>query len=89
MDFANHVKLRQEKFGAVVFDTLNEKVYATNESGGEILSLIAQGLSAEDISERLGQDYTEDAAGIQEDVQEFIQGLQSAGLLAPVAEGQS
>ena len=39
MDFTKYTKVRNEKFGAVVFDTLNEKVFVTNESGDEILRL--------------------------------------------------
>ena len=83
MQFAEYVKLREEKFGAVVFDTLNEKVYITNESGKEILSLMAEGLSASGIAQRLGPRYEQGPSEIRSDVTEFIDSLLAAGLLAP------
>ena len=86
MQFAEYVKLREEKFGAVVFDTLNEKVYITNESGKEILSLMAEGLSASEIAERLAQEFQEDSSEIQNDVGEFVEGLGAAGLLGSLVE---
>ena len=86
MQFAKYVKTRYEKFGAVVFDTLREKVYITNDSGKEILSLMAEGLSASEIAERLVREYGGDTSEIQTDVAEFIDGLQSAELLASLVE---
>ena len=86
MQFAEYVKLREEKFGAVVFDTLNEKVYITNESGKEILSLMAEGLSASEIAERLAHRFQEDSSAIQNDISEFVEGLQAAGLLGSLVE---
>ncbi len=89
MQFAEYVKLREEKFGAVVFDTLNEKVYITNESGKEILSLMAEGLSASEIAERLAPEFQEDSSEIQNDISEFVKGLQAAGLLGSLVEEKS
>ncbi len=86
MHFAKYVKLRNEKFGAVIFDTLNEKVYITNESGKEILSLMGEGLFDSDIVQRLEQKYEKAPSEIQGDVDEFIGGLRSAGLLASSTE---
>jgi hypothetical protein len=39
MQFEKHVKVRQEKFGSVMFETLREKIFVTNETGAEILRL--------------------------------------------------
>jgi|ETNmetMinimDraft_26_1059896.scaffolds.fasta_scaffold05115_2 hypothetical protein len=86
MQFAKYVKMRYEKFGAVVFDTLSEKVYITNDSGKEILSLMDEGLSASAIAERLARKHEEATSEMQNDVAEFIDGLQSAGLLASLVE---
>ena len=86
MDFAKYVKVRNEKFGAVVFDTLNEKVYVTNESGKSILRLMSDGLEVPQIAERLGQQYGEDLSEIQGDIIDFVNGLQSAGLLTAAVE---
>ena len=86
MEFAKYVKLRQDKFGAVVFDTLNEKVFITNETGKEILSLMADGLDVSSIAQSLGGNYEEDSSGIEADVAEFINNLESAGLLVSSTE---
>ncbi len=43
MNFTEHTKIRKEKFGTVVFDTLTEKIFITDEVGGQILELIEQG----------------------------------------------
>ena len=42
MGFEKHVKVRQERFGAVVFETLREKVFVTDETGAEILRLLEE-----------------------------------------------
>ncbi len=89
MQFAKYVKVRSEKFGAVVFDTLNEKVFVTNETGKEILSLMADGLSTAEVAEQLGGRYDVGSSRIQEEIAAFIDGLQSAGLLAGSVEEQA
>lgn len=54
MDFTEHTKIRKEKFGTVVFDTLTEKIFITDQIGAEILQLIGQGKDlSEIISERV------------------------------------
>ncbi len=82
MEFGKYVKWRSEKFGAVVFDTLNEKVYVTNEAGGEVLSLIDEGLELSKLVECLREKYVEDEAQVGSDVAAFIKELCSRGLLA-------
>lgn len=77
MQFAEFVKLRNEKFGAVVFDTLKEKVYVTNETAGEILDLIKQGKSKEEIIDALEENYRSDAETIEKEVSEFLQELEN------------
>lgn len=87
MDFAKYVKLRREKFGAVIFDTLNEKVYVTNESGNEILRLVADGLDVPAIARCLAERYDREPSEIQPDICEFTNELQAAGLLCSTMEG--
>ncbi len=89
MNFAKYVKLRKEKFGAVVFDTLNEKVFVTNETGRDILELINEGLDITPIVENLCNMHGHGTmASIQSDVAEFVEQLQVAGLLACAKEDQ-
>lgn len=86
MEFVKHTKYRSEKFGAVVFDTLNEKVYVTNETGNDILRLIDEGFEPAAIVERLERDYSGAPGQIKTEVEAFVENLVTAGLLSPGAE---
>lgn len=75
------VKVREEKFGAVIFDTKKEKVYVTNEIGKEILNLIKNGKTAEEIAQHLSHSYNEDPAIIKRDVLNFLEDLRKSNLM--------
>ncbi|MFQ5681082.1 MAG: PqqD family protein [Candidatus Omnitrophota bacterium] len=77
MDFSEHVKIREERFGAAVFETLKEKVFVTNDVGKEILALIKKGYSRDDIVAVLKDGYCGDVAEIEKDVDAFITHLES------------
>lgn len=89
LQFAPHVKWRGEKFGAVIFDTLNEKVYVTNATGRDILSLLEQGLAAGPLAERLPAEFAGDAAQIKSEAVAFLRGLQAAGLVTSPGEDKT
>jgi hypothetical protein len=72
MEFEKHVKVRQEKFGAVLFETLREKVFVTNESGAEILRLLEAGKTVADIGIELAEKYNCDLARIKADTDELV-----------------
>lgn len=77
MQFSEHVKIRKEKFGTVIFDTLTEKIFITNEAGGEILQFIGQ---KKDLPEMLGllkNAYRIDEEEIKKDVSDFIEHLRA------------
>ncbi len=82
MRFSTHVQWRDEKFGAVLFDTLSEKVYVTNETGRDILPLIEKGLDAGEIVDGLMTDYQAEPDRIRADVNAFLAELRSAKLVA-------
>ena len=71
MNFTEHVKIRNEKFGTVIFETLTEKIFITNETGGKILQLIDQGKDVPQIIDELQNSY-EDNQKIGKDVTSFI-----------------
>ena len=71
MNFTEHVKIRNEKFGTVIFETLTEKIFITNETGGKILQLIDQGRDVPQIIDELQNSY-EDNQKIGKDVTSFI-----------------
>ncbi|MEW6376654.1 MAG: PqqD family protein [Thermodesulfobacteriota bacterium] len=81
MKFEKHVKVRQEKFGAVVFETLREKVFVTNETGSEILRFLEEGKELEDVIAGLANNYSCDPKIIEGDVNEFIWSLKDSGII--------
>ena len=82
MNFTEHTKIRKEKFGTVVFDTLTEKIFITNEIGGEILQLIEQGKDLAETLRVLGDNYEGDKQMIEKDVVEFTNQLKSNNIVS-------
>ena len=82
MNFTKHTKLRKEKFGTVVFDTLTEKIFITDQIGGEILQLIEQGKDLPEILSTLGDNYDGDRQTIKKDVVEFTDQLKSNNIVS-------
>ena len=82
MNFTEHTKIRREKFGAVVFDTLTEKIFITDLVGGDILQLIEQGKDLPEILSVLGDDYDGDNQMVEKDVVEFIDQLRSNNIIS-------
>lgn len=81
MEFTKHVQVREEKFGAVVFETLKEKVYVTNPTGADIVRLIGQKRSPEQIIAELARSYGTTPAAIAGDVDAFIALLTQNGVI--------
>ncbi len=81
MKFADHTKIRKEKFGTVVFDTLTEKIFITDRIGGEILQLIEQGKELPDIFNMLADSYDGDKQMIEKDVLEFTEQLKANNII--------
>ncbi|MCM8778735.1 MAG: PqqD family protein [Candidatus Omnitrophica bacterium] len=82
MTFAEYVKIRQEKFGAVIFETLKEKIFVTNKTGKAILNLLNQGYSLDKIIANLTDNYEADMAEIiKNDVVTFINQLKDNNIL--------
>jgi hypothetical protein len=77
MKFTEHTKIRNEKFGAVVFDTLTEKIFITDPIGGQILQLVEQGKDLPEIVSVLGDSYDGDGQMMEKDVAEFTEQLRS------------
>lgn len=81
MNFAKHVKVREEKFGSVIFETLREKVYVTNETGSDILRLIKEGKDKEGIVRNLHNAYQVDVNHIDNEVTSFVNLLKEKELV--------
>ncbi len=82
MNFTEHTKIRKEKFGTVVFDTLTEKIFITDQIGGDILQLIEQGKDLPEMLSVLGDNYDGDRQTIKKDVVEFTDQLKSDNIVS-------
>ncbi len=82
MNFTEHTKIRKEKFGTVVFDTLTEKIFITDRIGGDILQLIEQGKDLPEMLSVLGDNYDGDRQTIEKDVVEFTDQLKSDNIVS-------
>ncbi len=81
MNLTEHTKIRKEKFGTVVFDTLTEKIFITDQIGSEILQLIEQGKELPEIISELGEIFDGDSQSIEKDVMEFTNQLKSNDII--------
>ncbi len=82
MNLTEHTRIRKEKFGTVVFDTLTEKIFITDEIGGEILQLIEQGTELSQIVSALGEIFDGDCQTIEKDIIEFADQLKSNNIIS-------
>lgn len=81
MKFTEHTKIRKEKFGTVVFDTLTEKIFITDTVGTEILQLIKQGMDLPQIVSELSETFDGDARAMEKDIVEFTDELRSNNII--------
>ena len=81
MNLTEHTKIRKEKFGTVVFDTLTEKIFITDQIGSEILQLIKQGKNLPQIISELCEIFDGDRQSIEKDVIEFTNQLETSKII--------
>jgi len=81
MNFTEHVKIRNEEFGTVIFETLSEKIFITNETGARILELIGQGRDLPQIVDELQKIYLK-GQEIDKEVTDFIGCLKDNNFIA-------
>lgn len=79
--FNEYVQIREEKFGTVIFETLREKVFVTNETGKEIINLLQKGMNVDEIVEILRKTYPVAYQEIRKDVLDFIEQLKDNHIL--------
>lgn len=81
MKLAPFVKFREEKFGAVLFETRSEKVYTLSRTGAAVVKEVIAGADAAGVVENLKNKY-EDAGGkIAAEATAFLQQLKEKGLV--------
>jgi len=81
MRLTEHTKIRKEKFGTVVFETLTEKIFVVSEHGGDILELVKEGKKLAEIVDELSNNYDGDREAIEKDVVEFTEALKANKLI--------
>ena len=81
MPFHKHVQFRKEKFGGVVFDTLREKVFVVNASGADVVRLLKEGKSVEEIIKEMEALYEDTNGHLRDEVLEFIDSVTKCQLL--------
>jgi PqqD family protein of HPr-rel-A system len=78
---AKFVKFREEKFGAVLFETQSEKVFTLNPTATAIVREIQAGGDEHAIAARLKDRFDDHDGAIAREVVDFISELRRRGLL--------
>ena len=81
MRLAKHVKFREEKFGAVLFETRSEKVFTLNPTGTAVVREIEAGGDERAIIVRLIDRFDDRDGAIEREVVAFLADLRERGLV--------
>jgi hypothetical protein len=81
MKLAPFVKFREEKFGAVLFETRSEKVFTLSPTGAAVVREIVSGADAQSLASRLRRKYADQAGKMAEEAQSFLADLKKKGLV--------
>jgi len=81
MELTKFVRARDEKCGLVIFETMKENVFVSNDTGKEIFNLVQEGKSSKEIIEILKESYDADEKIIAEEVEEFLSKLKENNIL--------
>lgn len=87
MKLPDSVRIRQEKFGALLFDKEREKFFVVNGVGKEILELMPEAKTINDLVQGLSRTYDSSPEVIRRDVEDFIEELKKAGLMPGSGDG--
>jgi len=81
MRLAKYVKFREEKFGAVLFETRSEKVFTLNPTATAVVREIEGGGDARAIAARLKARFDDRDGAIEREVVALIADLRQRGLV--------
>ena len=81
MKLAKYVKFREEKFGAVLFETRSEKVFTLNGTATAVVREIQAGGAEEEIPARLRLRFQDETGEIEREAATFIAELKQKGLV--------
>jgi PqqD family protein of HPr-rel-A system len=81
MQLARYVKFREEKFGAVLFETRSEKVFTLNPTATAVVREIQAGGDESAIIGRLKDRFDDRSGAIEREVAALIADLRQRGLV--------
>jgi len=81
MKLAKYVKFREEKFGAVLFETRSEKVFTLNPTATAVVREIQAGSDPAAIPSRLKERFQDRGGAIEREAAAFIAELRQKGLV--------
>jgi Coenzyme PQQ synthesis protein D (PqqD) len=81
MRLAKYVKFREEKFGAVLFETRSEKVYTLNPTATAVVRELEAGRDEPEIVSILKERFHDTDGAVEREVRAFIADLRQKGLL--------
>lgn len=81
MKLAPFVKFREEKFGAVLFETRSEKVFTLSPTGAAVVREVITGADAKTIVDNLKVKYDDKSGKMAQEAAAFIAQLKEKGLV--------
>ena len=81
MKLAPFVKFREEKFGAVLFETRSEKVYTLSPTGAAVVRELIAGAGSDTLVSKLQEKYEDPSGKMAHEAQSFLSQLKEKGLV--------
>ena len=81
MKLAPFVKFREEKFGAVLFETRSEKVYTLSPTGAAVVREIVSGADAQSLVPNLQKKFSDKTGKMAQEAESFLAELKKKGLV--------
>jgi hypothetical protein len=81
MPLAKYVKFREEKFGAVLFETRSEKVFTLNPTAAAVVRELVAGRDEREIPALLQERFRDTGGAVEKEVTAFIADLRQKGLI--------
>jgi Coenzyme PQQ synthesis protein D (PqqD) len=81
MKLAPFVKFREEKFGAVLFETRSEKVYTLSPTGAAVVREVIAGADASSLVSKLQAKYEDPSGKMASEATAFLGQLKEKGLI--------
>ena len=81
MKLAPFVKFREEKFGAVLFETRSEKVYTLSPTGAAVVREVVAGAEAATLVAKLSEKFEDPTGKMAQEAASFLGQLKEKGLI--------